>query len=256
MITALELLSGVHGIPPDRFLHLRRQADLAFILSEGRILEDPVALICAEVLHIPFPHTAPDEQHVRLHLDVVRRSSSLKQLLGRGVPFTFGPAGFKTTSAIEKVIGGIKREWAQALEQIATDKYPAWRQIFQRAGRRLPPEMRRDLKLPSVMAAQKRSLIDYFVHWLGASSDAATIKLVAEKLDASFEFGNFVVREFLTKNYSVEKNASDVCDLFQLRYLGLDRFVIVTADPDLTKRTVRSSQADRILTFEQFLRKL
>jgi hypothetical protein len=76
------------------------------------------------------------------------------------------------------------------------------------------------------------------------------------KLDASLEFANFVLREFLTSNYSVEKHASDVYDQFQLRYLAVDRFIIVTDDSDLTKRTVRSSQADRILTFEQFLRTL
>jgi hypothetical protein len=59
--------------------------------------------------------------------------------------------------------------------------------------------------------------------------------------DASLEFANFVLREFLTSNYSVEKHASDVYDQFQLRYLAVDRFIIVTDDSDLTKRTARSA---------------
>jgi len=256
MITALELLAGVHQIPPDRFTHLHRQVELAFALSKGHILEEPVALICREVLQIPFPLTAPAEKVVSVHLDIVRRASTLQQLLEGRVPFKGGPAGFKTTSAIDQVVSGPKKEWIEAIEKIATDKYPAWRELFQRDGRRLPPEMCRELESQSALAEQKRSLTEYFLRWLGASSEPAAVDFAVKKLDASLEFANFVLREFLTSNYSVEKHASDVYDQFQLRYLAVDRFIVVTDDSDLTKRTVRSSQADRILTFEQFLRTL
>jgi hypothetical protein len=256
MITALELLAGIHEIPSDRFPQLRRRVELAFALSKGRILEEPVPLLCKEVLHLPFPLTAPAEKVIRLHLDIVRHASTLQQILEGRVPFKGGPTGFKTTSAIDQVVSGPKKEWIEALEQIATDKYPAWRELFHRQGRRLPPEMCRELESPSALAAQKRSLTEYFLRWLGASSEAAAVDFAVNKLDASLEFSNFVLREFLTSNYSVEKHASDVYDQFQLRYLAVDRFIIVTDDSDLTKRTVRSSQADRILTFEQFLRTL
>jgi hypothetical protein len=40
----------------------------------------------------------------------------------------------------------------------------------------------------------------------------------------------------------------------QLLHLALDRFVIVTGDPDLTTRTARSPQANRIMSFQQFTR--
>jgi hypothetical protein len=36
----------------------------------------------------------------------------------------------------------------------------------------------------------------------------------------------------------------------------MDRFVIVTGDPDLSKRTAPSSQARRIMTFHDFLQTL
>jgi hypothetical protein len=158
--------------------------------------------------------------------------------------------------SIDQVISGPKKEWIEAIEKIATDTYPVWRELFQREGRRLPPEMCRELESPSALAEQKRSLTEYFLRWLGTSGDPAAVDFAMKKLDASLEFANFVLREFLTSNYSVEKHASDVYDQFQLRYLAVDRFIIVTNDSDLTKRTVRSSRANRILTFEQFLRTL
>ena len=73
------------------------------------------------------------------------------------------------------------------------------------------------------------------------------------RLDAVLEFTIFICREFLLNNYALEKHQSDVFDQFQLQYLAFQRFVIVTADPDLSKRTQESSQAPRIMTFQQFL---
>ena len=66
-----------------------------------------------------------------------------------------------------------------------------------------------------------------------------------KKFSAVVEFSIFVLHAFLIGNYSIEKNSSDVIDQFQLRYLAMDRFVIVTGDPDLPKRTAYSPQADR-----------
>jgi hypothetical protein len=109
MITALEILAGVHEISPDRFSHLRRQVELAFALSKGHMLQEPVALICREVLHVPFALTVPAEKVVSAHLDIVRRASTLQQLLEGRVPFKGGPAGFKTISAIDQVVSGPKK---------------------------------------------------------------------------------------------------------------------------------------------------
>jgi hypothetical protein len=67
------------------------------------------------------------------------------------------------------------------------------------------------------------------------------------------EFTIFVVREFLLRDYSLEKHQSDVFDQFQLQYLAMDRFVIVSGDPDLSTRTRQSSRAARIMSFDQFL---
>jgi len=77
-----------------------------------------------------------------------------------------------------------------------------------------------------------------------------------KKFGAVVEFSIFVLHAFLIGNYSIEKNSSDVIDQFQLRYLAMDRFVLVTGDPDLSMRTARSPQADRIMTFHGFLETL
>ena len=63
------------------------------------------------------------------------------------------------------------------------------------------------------------------------------------RLDAVLEFTIFICREFLLNNYALEKHQSDVFDQFQLQYLAFQQFVIVTADPDLSKRTQESSQS-------------
>jgi hypothetical protein len=55
------------------------------------------------------------------------------------------------------------------------------------------------------------------------------------------------------RNYKPERHHSDVFDHFQLLHLALDRFIIVSADPDLLIRTRQSPQASRIMTFAQFL---
>ena len=60
------------------------------------------------------------------------------------------------------------------------------------------------------------------------------------RLDAVLRFTAFVVDQFLERNYSLEKHSSDVLDQFQLHYLALDGFVIVSNDPDMWKRTAGS----------------
>jgi hypothetical protein len=82
------------------------------------------------------------------------------------------------------------------------------------------------------------------------------IDIMMRRWDAVLEFTTFVVRSFLIGNFSIERHSSDVFDQFQLRYLAMDRFIIVTNDVDLTKRTAHSLQAERILSFQQFLSRL
>jgi hypothetical protein len=88
-------LSAFHNIPPEEFPDLHRRVELAFAISTGRILEEPVALICKEVLRIPFPLTAPAEKVITLHLDIVRRASTLQQILEGSVPFKGGTYWFQ-----------------------------------------------------------------------------------------------------------------------------------------------------------------
>jgi hypothetical protein len=65
-----------------------------------------------------------------------------------------------------------------------------------------------------------------------------------------------VTREFLLGEHSPEKHDAGIFDMFQLQYLAFDKYVIVSSDPDLTRKTRRSSQADRILSLDQFLQTL
>ena len=137
---------------------------------------------------------------------------------------------------------------------IATAHNPKWRELFRERGRRLPPEIRQEIDPPSAWNTEKRALIEILLRdLLKTRPEPALVDVMMEKLGAVVEFTMFVLHAFLTGNYSIEKNSSDVFDQFQLRYLAMDRFVIITGDPDLSKRTLRSSQAARIMTFHDFL---
>jgi len=117
--------------------------------------------------------------------------------------------------------------------------------------------MRRKIEPLSAWTTEKRFFIEVLLRdLLGTKPEPAVVDVMMEKFSAVVEFSMFVLHAFLIGNYSIEKNSSDVVDQFQLRYLAMDRFVIVTGDPDLSKRTAQSPQDDRIMTLHGFLETL
>lgn len=251
-VTAFELLAGIDAAP---FEPLKAQINLAFSLSKGRILEDPRFLLCKEILHIPFPtdRLPRFSTTVARYMDVIRRAVSLKQLLTTGVPYKGRKVRLDTTSVLAEVMAGPKKTWTASVERTADEKYPAWRELFQKTGRRLPPEMRKELEPRSAWEPQRPNFVHALLDWLAATSSPELVTGLCTRLDAVLEFTIFVVREFLLRDYSLEKHQSDVFDQFQLQYLAMDRFVIVSGDPDLSTRTRQSPQAARIMSFDQFL---
>lgn len=262
-VTALELLVGVHYVPPDKFLQLKGQVNLAWNLCNGRVLEDPRFLLCTRVLHVPFPpdQVPPCAKVLAKHLDVLRHAGSRSEILEGHVPYRLsithgnGRAGFQT-SVLRELVKGPKQKWIAAVEALASDVYPSWRELFEETGKRLPPEKRKEFESPSTWEPERARFSESLLRWLGASTQPQSIAEIMKRFDAVLEFTIFVSREFLTRNYSPEKHHSDVYDQFQLQYLAMDRFVIVTGDTDLSMRTRESSQANRIMSFERFLETL
>jgi hypothetical protein len=189
---------------------------------------------------------APAAQVLRKHLDVVRRCGSLGEIRRY----------IKNPAAAKELAAGPKQQWRARVEEMATNNYPRWRELFQKTGRRLPPEMRAKLEQRNVWETHADGFAESMLTWLGASTDAASITEMHRRLDAVIQFTIFVAREFLISNYSLEKHESDVFDQFQLQYLAIERFIIVSNDPDLLTRTSRSSQSARIMTFGRFLQTL
>jgi hypothetical protein len=257
-VTALELLAGVHFAGSDGFASVKRRVELAQLLSKGRVLEDPRILICRDVLHIPFPadQVAPAAPIISRYLDVVRRARTLDQLVQKGVPYRGKRLRVGGFSVVADLMGGVKKQWVDAVEKMATETYPDWRALFQQSGRRLPAEKRKDLEPMSAWQTQREAFIEGILDWLHAKFDAGVVDEMCTRLDAVLEFAIFVTREFLLGNYSLEKHDSDVFDQFQLQYLAMDEFVIVSGDSDLSHRTKQSPQASRIMSFDQFLRAL
>src|ERR1700688_201748 len=116
--------------------------------------------------------------------------------------------------------------------------------------------MRKELEPMSAWQAQRATFTKALLDWLHAKVDANVVNEMCIRLDAVLEFTMFVTREFLLRNYSPEKHDSDVFDQFQLQYLAMDDFVIVSGDSDLSRRTQQSPQASRIMSFDQFVRTL
>lgn len=263
LVTVLELLVGLHHIQAQKFPQLREQVELAYKVSNGRILEEPRFLLCTEVLRVSFPRDLipPSAAVLARYLEVVRLAKSRAEILEGRVPYRGsltrgrGRAGFQT-SVLNDLVASPKKEWVERVEAMATDIYPPWRELFQKTGKRVPPKKRKELQSPSIWEAERHGFVETMLRWLGASTAPESVAEITTRLDAVLEFTTFVAREFLTRNYSLQKHWSDVYDQFQLHYLAVDRFVIVSEDSDLSKRTSRSRQVDRIISFEKFLQSL
>jgi hypothetical protein len=265
-VTALELLTGVHAVPSERFLQHREQIELACNLSKGRIHEEPHYLLCKEVLRVPFPAEIPrlPTKLIADYMTVARRANSreeilagkvlVKGLLTKGGGYR-GYSGF-LPSVLKELVAGPKSAWQTEVERLASEIYPRWREHFQETGKRLPVEMRKGLESRSAWDAERLKWSESVLRWLRATVDPESVAEITKKLDAVLEFTIYVTREFLTRNYKLENHESDVYDQFQLHHLAMDRFLIVTEDKDFRTRAARSSQAERIMSFDQFLRNL
>ena len=254
-VTALELLVGLDVERPENFSDVKQRIELAYKLSKGRVLNDPRLLICDEVLRIPFPaDEMPPASHViSKYLDVARRAATKEQLLKQGVLYKGKLARIGSTSILADLMAGPKKQWRLSVERMTEDHYPNWRELFENTGRRLPPEMRKVMEPASAREHQRPIFIKALLEWLHAPTSTELIAELCERLDAVLDFTILICREFLLRNYSLDKHHSDVFDQFQLQYLAMERFVIVSGDPDLSTRTRRSAQASRIVTFAQFL---
>jgi len=153
------------------------------------------------------------------------------------------------------VMAGPKRNWIKTVENMADEKHPAWRDHFKATGKRLPAALTEDLERRSTWTALRPTYVKALLDWLECrgSIEQSLVDDLSTRLDAALEFVTFVSQEFLLRNYKPEKHESDVFDHFQLLHLAFDRFIIVTADPDLRVRTRHSPQSARIMTFDQFL---
>lgn len=266
IVTVLELLAGVYAVPSERFLQHREQIELACNLSKGRIHEEPRFLLCKEVLGVPFP-TELARLPTKLladYMTVARRANSqqeilagkvlVKGLLTRGGGHK-GYSGFPP-SVLKKLVAGPKSAWKQIIENLASENYPRWREHYQETAKRLPDSLRKDLDVRLDSDTERMKFVESALRWLGGSTDPASVAQIMKRLDAVLEFTVYVLREFLLREYKLENHESDVYDQFQLHYLAMDRFVIVTQDRDFQTRTSHSSQAKRILSFDQFLKSL
>jgi hypothetical protein len=265
-VTALELLAAFQETRSDRFFQGKAQVELAYQLSKGHVLEEPRFLICKELLRVPYPsEEVPLPVDVLAdHMQIVRSAKSLADIVegrvlvnrlrtkGRGHR---GFSGFQP-AVLNDLVSGPKNSWKENIEHFADEIYPTWRENFQAKRRRLPDAMRKDLKMQLVSEVEKLRFTETIVRWLGGSTKPAALHEMKKRFDAVLKFTTYVMREFLTRDYKLENHDSDVYDQFQLHYLAMDRFVLVSEDSDMVTRTAGSTQSDRIVSFTTFLGRL
>lgn len=266
MVSALELLAGVDNALSEKFPEAKLQIEFAFQLSKGRLLEDPIFLLCKEVLRVPFPAKLgrPHPEVIADYMDVVCRADSLEQIRTGLVAVNKlrtkggGRAGFAglTSAVVKELLAGPKSQWVKGCETFVGEVYPEWRDHLKRTGKRLPDQTREEFKSRQAWDAEKARWMETKLKWLEVTMSPKLVAETTKRLDAVLELTIFVSRELLLRNYNVERHDSDVYDQFMLHYLAVDRFVIVTDDENLRTRTSRSSQAGRILSFDQFLKGL
>jgi hypothetical protein len=257
-VTALELLADIHEEHPENYIQQRERVEFAYQLSKGRIHEEPRFLICNELLGRPLPPEIPrfPVELLADYMTAVRRAKSLEELLSNRVRASgLSTRKFKP-SVLKNFIDGPKREWLRRSEIDADQTYPRWREHFQKTGKRLPKELCKEVASRLVSDTERLEYGESFLGWMGAPTEPDSVVEITNRLDAVIEFTIFVTHEFLTRNYNLEKNDSDVYDQFQLYYLAMERFAIVSNDTDFSLRTSRSHQARRIMSFDEFLKSL
>jgi|GEM_PF-1138703 hypothetical protein len=256
-VTALELLADLDDVGAERFAEFRDRIKLAFRLSNGVVHEEPRFLICRDLLNLPFPPELPHLSGELLsnYVSVIRRAPTLLRLR-EGVPWRGGRASWSGAPTMKKVVDGVKGEWKRQVEAFVDGIYPDWRTEVEKTGRRIPREMRKEFIPEERWTVQDSHFVQSFLQWLHAKPDPPLLAEMTERLEPVLKFTRFVVREFMIGKYSLTKNDSDVFDQFQLHYLALDGFILVSHDPDMSKRTANSAQSDRILSFEKFLQSL
>ena len=191
-----------------------------------------------------------------MELDVIRRAKSLEQLLSNAVSYKGKLIGLVSATSYLDDMTKYKQRWLAQMKGMANAVYPGWEDLFWKTGKRVPLEIRKEYEKRAYWERQRVIFSKAMLRLVGAG---ATPELVAEfssRLDAAIEFSIFVVRQFMFHNYSVENHLSDAFDQIQLFYLAIDRFVVVSSDPDILLRTRQSQQAARIMSFDKFLQTL
>jgi hypothetical protein len=140
-VSALELLVDLPNLTSEEKFHqFRKRLELAMRLSNGRVLEEPRLLICADVLKVPFPASIPRLPVRTLieHMQVIRRAQSLKQVHEGFIRWKSRYAKLQSTNAVRNVVTLVKQRWIQQVHQFADGVFPEWRNCYAETGHRLP----------------------------------------------------------------------------------------------------------------------
>jgi hypothetical protein len=260
-ITVLELLVGVHRVAPEKFGQSKKQLDFARELSKGRVLDEPRVLLCENILHRSFPFQPISKSGLTKLMEITCLANSKADILQGRVEYKRSiyrgkrSAGIDT-ALISDLMAGPKEDWVKQIETQLFEIYPNWREHLTQTGLRLPAQLRNRLESPEVWELSREKFSESMLSWLGGDAGGPRPSEFADRIDAVLRFTFWVMRESLLRRYSYEKHESDIYDQIQLHYLANEKYIFVTNDQKLRNRLAGSSQANRILCFNHFLKSL
>jgi hypothetical protein len=257
-ITAMELLAGIDKACGDDFESAQIAIAKSYELSSGRVLKEPRALLCEELLKCEFPEGQIEPKVLSRHLLVVSRAKNKQDLLKHEVFIrqhsrrTSTYAGFDP-SIVATLMEGPKEKWVGMLEAVLTEAAPSWRDRVAKGEPYFSAAERDEVKRKEVWVRKRSDFLRAFTDWLSPDIDEEELRRLGEKMDLVLTFAIAIVKEVLLRNYSFSKHDSDMYDLLQLHYLAFDRYVFVTADDRLRSKLSASGQAGRLLNLHEFL---
>jgi hypothetical protein len=257
-VTAIELLAGLRMVPQDKFGKARDAIALAFDLSSGRVLKEPRQLVCEQLFGREFPEAEIRTKVLSNFLLVASRAREKRELSERKVFIKRHSSRVNTYGGFDPAIvgdllKGPKEKWVETLGSVLNQVTPLWRERIARGEAYLSPVERMKLRGKAVWTDKRAEFLRAFTEWLSPGLNEQQLLCIDQKMDAVLTLAISILRDVFLRNYAFSKHDSDVYDLFQLHYLALDRYVLVTDDERLAKRLDVSTQRSKVMSFGAFL---
>jgi hypothetical protein len=261
-ITLLELLEWLVTPGDDaKFKTAQDALRLAWELGGKNVLDFPGSFARAKVFGergAPAKFTRADFR--KWHWVAIKARTRDELLSGR-VSWPSSATRKKTFGLSAKIIHDNlhagRRFYVDGISNYLSQIKPNWKELRKRGVKNLLSRAeQRGIDTVLEGEALKVGFVRGLLKTVGLSDARAQepnlVGVAIRRLDAAFTHRKFILRQALTTAYNFEQDASSFHDLQLLFYLADPAYLLVTEDASLKHAVARSSQAARILGFQEF----